>query len=434
MNVSAIIDLLRSKNLIYEVNRMLSCRYEASREIAKADKERKTILFRVDCSPDLINISNIISSREVLKEFLGVKEDVDLYRKISDAMNNPMKISSEENFSDHYVSIERDLTKLPALHFYERDGGRYTTSSIIIAKDPYEEKYNASIHRVLVLDKDKCVARIVPRHLYRIVTENRRRSRETPIAICYTPNPLIELGASLQPEYGVFELEVANRLTSGSLRICRTPIHNLPVPCECSHVIEARVSLEDHEEGPFTDILMTYDIIRKEPLIKIDAIYMNKLNYPFHIILPGGQEHKILMSIGKEADIFFAVSKVVRRVRKVRLTSGSGNWLHIVISVEKNHDGDPKNAIMAAFTAHPSAKMVIVVDEDIDPDDLEQVDWAIATRFQASRGLVVIPHARLSSLDPSSRDGLGDKIGIDATAPLAEKKKFERAKIPEEHK
>jgi len=431
LNTLEIIDHLRKKDLIYEINRVLSCRYEASKEISKADKEKRTVLFRVDCAPSIDSISNIISSRDVLKEFLGVRDDKELYRKISDALNNPLKITYEENFKDHYTVIENDLTKLPAIYFYERDGGRYTTSSIFIAKDPYEEKYNASIHRVMILGRDSCVARIVPRHLYRIVTENRRRSRETPVAICYTSNPLIELGASLQPEYGVFEIEVANRLMGGGLRICRTPIHNLPVPCECSHVIEARITLEDHEEGPFTDILLTYDIVRREPLIKIDSIYMNKMNYPFNIILPGGREHRILMSIGKEADIYYAVSRVVRRVHKVRLTDGSGSWLHIVISIEKNHDGDAKNAVMAAFAAHPSAKIVVVVDEDIDPDDPEQVDWAIATRFQASKGLIVVSGARLSSLDPSSKDGLGDKLGIDATTPLTEKKRFERARIPE---
>ena len=432
MSVSNIIDLLKRRGFFEEISRVLSCRYEASREIYRADRGGRTIVFRVDCAPGILSIANILSSRDVLMDLLNVKSDEELYSKLLYAINNPLKITREENFYDHYTKTETDITRLPALYFYERDGGRYFTSSIIIARDPYEEKFNASIHRIMVLEKDRCVARIVPRHLYRIVTENRRRGRETPIAICFTPNPLIELGAASQPEYGVFEMEVANRLMSGGLRICRTPIHNLPAPCECSHVIEARVSLENVAEGPFTDILMTYDIVRQEPLILVDAVYANRENIPFHIILPGGSEHRILMGIAKEADIYYAVSRVVRRVRKVRLSRGGGGWLNVYVSIEKNHDGDGKNAILAAFSAHPSAKIVVVVDEDIDPDDLEQIEWAIATRFQASRGLVIIPSTRISSLDPSSRDGLGDKIGIDATVPIAEKKRFERAKIPEE--
>jgi UbiD family decarboxylase len=89
-----------------------------------------------------------------------------------------------------------------------------------------------------------------------------------------------------------------------------------------------------------------------------------------------------------------------------------------------NTDGDGKTAIMAAFAAHPSLKHVVVVDEDIDADDASAVEWAIATRFQAAKGLVIINHARGSTLDPSAKDGLTSKLGIDATYPLKEKEKF----------
>ncbi|MFQ5836919.1 MAG: UbiD family decarboxylase, partial [Candidatus Bathyarchaeia archaeon] len=94
---------------------------------------------------------------------------------------------------------------------------------------------------------------------------------------------------------------------------------------------------------------------------------------------------------------------------------------------------DGKNALMAAFAAHPSLKHATVVDTDIDIFDLEEVEWAIATRFQANEDLVIIPHARGSTLDPSANQetGLTTKLGIDATHPLTKpQEKFERAKIP----
>ncbi|MEL9929869.1 MAG: UbiD family decarboxylase [Sulfolobales archaeon] len=432
-DIADVIDLLRSKGFVREIDRILSCKYEASREIYKAERSGKTLLFKVDCSPETAVVSNIISSRDIIKILTNTTSDEDLYRFILESMRDPMKPDQEYDFNNYYREIPRDITTLPALYFYEKDAGRYFTSSIIIARDPSKEIYNASIHRILVLDRESCVARIVPRHLYRIVSENRRAGRETPIAVCFSPHPLVELASALSPEYGVFELYIANRMLGGSLKICRTPIHRIPVPCECSHVIEARITLEDVEEGPFADVLMTYDSIRREPLIRIDSLYASRKNLPFHVILSGGIEHQILMGLGKEAEIYNTVSKVVRRVRKVRLTRGSGGWLHVVISIEKNHDGDGKNAILAAFTAHPSAKMVIAVDSDIDPDDMEAVEWAVATRFQASKGLIMIPSTRLSSLDPSSRDGLGDKLGIDATLPISDRARFERARIPGEY-
>ena len=134
----------------------------------------------------------------------------------------------------------------------------------------------------------------------------------------------------------------------------------------------------------------------------------------------------ILMGFPREAAIYEAVSRAIPRVHKVRLTRGGGMWLHAVVSIEKTHDGDGKTAAFAALAAHPSLKHVIVVDEDIDPDNPWEVEWAIATRVQADRDVVIIRNSRGSTLDPSAEEGLTAKMIIDATAPLSRRKEFER--------
>jgi len=120
-------------------------------------------------------------------------------------------------------------------------------------------------------------------------------------------------------------------------------------------------------------------------------------------------------------------------VKAVNLTSGGCGWLHAVISIEKQTDGDAKNALLSAFAAHPSLKHAIVVDADIDVFNPEEVEWAIATRFQADEDLIVISKVRGSTLDPSAdrEKGLTAKMGIDATRPLdVPKENFEKAKVP----
>ena len=117
-----------------------------------------------------------------------------------------------------------------------------------------------------------------------------------------------------------------------------------------------------------------------------------------------------------EPVIYQAVSRAVPHVRAVRLTEGGCSWLRSVVSIRKQHAGDAKNAIMAAFGAHTSMKHV-VVDDDIDVFDDHEVEWAIATRFQADRGFVVLHGVRSSSIDPSATDGFAAKVGIDATRP-----------------
>jgi len=160
---------------------------------------------------------------------------------------------------------------------------------------------------------------------------------------------------------------------------------------------------------------------------------MHRRDHMYQALLPSGAEHKLLMGLPHETMIWEAVSEVVPTVKAVNLSSGGCGWLHAVISIDKLVDGDAKNALAAAFSAHPSLKHAVVVDTDIDVYNPDMVEWAIATRFQASEDLLVIPQARGSTLDPSAdqETGLTTKMGVDATRPLTKpKEKFELANIP----
>lgn len=149
-----------------------------------------------------------------------------------------------------------------------------------------------------------------------------------------------------------------------------------------------------------------------------------KKDFIYYSITPGGIEHQILMGVPYEPVIYRFVSNVCK-VKNVVVTPGSRHYLHAVVQIEKRTEGDAKNAILAALSANPSMKGVIVVDEDIDILSYEDVEYAIATRFQADRDFVVIGGARGSSLDPSAEKTTA-KWGIDATKPLDRLKDFER--------
>lgn len=129
---------------------------------------------------------------------------------------------------------------------------------------------------------------------------------------------------------------------------------------------------------------------------------MHRKDYIYQALLPGGSEHRLLMGLPREAAVYEAVSNIVPRVKAVNLSSGGCGWLHAIISIDKQTDGDAKNALLAAFAGHPSLKHAVVVDSDIDVHNPEEVEWAIALRFQADEDLVVIPKARGSTLDPSA--------------------------------
>jgi len=117
-------------------------------------------------------------------------------------------------------------------------------------------------------------------------------------------------------------------------------------------------------------------------------------------------------------------------VRDVRLPRGGTCRYHLAVKIDKTSAGEPKNIIMGAFGGHYDLKQVVVVDMDVDIDDATEIEWAIATRFQADRDLVVVSGAQGSKLDPSSADGVSAKMGIDATKPLStEPMEFKRIHV-----
>ncbi|MEM2020694.1 MAG: UbiD family decarboxylase [Zestosphaera sp.] len=430
--LNEIVRELKVQGELTEVERPLSEFYEPTKILIEAERTGKTLLFEVAGKHPRC-VGNLVGSRQRLYAYLRAENDLDAYRKLISAMSNEEEAGdwfNEYSFTELYRPYEGGHRRLPAVKFYERDGGPYVDSSIIVAKTPELDSYNASIHRLMVIDEGFAV-RVVPRHLFRIHEQNRLKNAETPVAIAVGVNPLILLASALSPPYGVFEFSLASRLTGLRVPLVRTPKYGLPVVAGTSVVIEGRITKKLVDEGPFVDLLGLYDAVRKQPLIVIDSIYVFKDDPYFHVILPGGSEHKALMGFPREALIWDSVRRVVPRVVKVRLTESSGQWLNAIVSIERNHEGDGKNAALAAFAGHPSLKHVIVVDDDIDPDDLSDVEWALATRFQASKGLIVISESRGSTLDPSAEEGLTDKVAIVATYPLSSRSRFEKPKVPE---
>ncbi len=409
----------------YEDYGTLARQYEAARILQKTQGSPKAALFQVE-GADGRSVGNVVDTREKLYKALRVTSDEDAYKKLLEALESPGELK-RVGMPGGYREASRGLLSLPAVKFYERDGGLYLTSSLFIAC--YRGICNASIHRIMVVGEREGRVRIVPRHLWALYTSARERGERLPVTIVVGVHPAVLLASASTPRLGVFELEAASKLIGG-LEVFDSPVHGNPVPVGAAAVVEGWLEPRMEPEGPFADALLLYDKVRRQPVLSVEKVLVNTDEYT-HVILGGGLEHAMLMGFPREAQIWAAVSKVVRRVHKVRVTPASGGWLHAVLSVEKNHPGDGKNAIIAAFAAHPSLKHVVVVDPDIDVDDPAMVEWAIATRFQADRDLVVISNVRGSTLDPSGSEGFTSKMGLDATIPDPNRAgDFERARIP----
>jgi UbiD family decarboxylase len=377
-------------------------------------------------------VGGILTSKGRVAASIEVSEK-SLHQRILYALNNPTSPRIVNWMDEDRVISKPNLNQIPVLRHFEKDGGKYITAGIVVAKTPEGEE-NASFHRMMVLDKRHLAIRIVPRHLFKICEEARKRgSLELPVAVAIGLHPAILLAAASPAPYNVSEFKVANTLSKDGVKLSLTRRYGIPVPTEAEIVLEGKILLSKLvDEGPFVDLTGTYDVRRKQPVLEIEEMNCRK-GFIYQALLPSGSEHILLMGLPYEAMIYERVRSVVPNVHQVYLTPGGCGWLHARVSIEKQSEGDGKNAILAAFSAHPSLKHVIVVDSDIDAYSDREVEWALATRFQAGRGLVVIEHARGSSLDPSSdqENLLTSKMGLDATAPVKKpREKFERAKIP----
>lgn len=371
---------------------------------------------------------NLFSTREKMAAALNIGKE-DIVQHVMQAIESPKACEIVEDPEFRQVPHEVDLMSLPIPQYFPEDGGRYITSGVIVTE--FEGKKNVSFHRMMIMDGEHIAVRLVPRHLFTLYNMAKEQGKELKVSICVGARAEVLIAAATPLDFGQDELEVASAMCvrghGAPLKVGRCD-NGILVPADTDYVLEGRITLNETAEGPFVDITGTYDFVRQQPVIEIDRIWTRK-DPMFHVLLPGGWEHFMLMGLPREPMIFKTVRQAVPRVKNVRLTEGGCCWLNGVVSIKKNKEGDGVNAIMAAFTGHPSMKQVIIVDEDIDIFDDRQVEWAVATRMQADR-ILMIPGAAGSSLDPSSHGKTTWKVGYDATIPAgADMALFKKAEL-----
>jgi len=423
LNFREWIEKLRANGKLTEAKKNLSTNLEAAAFI-KALEPKPTLLY-VEGS-EIPVAANICASRSLIAEYLNIQPS-QIVAKLLAAIEHPTKPQQADNPPGFEISEKQvDLNRLPLLLHAEKDGGKYISSAVVIARHP-QIGQNVSFHRLMQISKDELAIRILPRHLHTFLEKSKG---DLPIAICIGNAPNVLLAGACSVELGKDELEIANSLEP--LQVAKCAEANCYVPAEAEFVLVGRITGEMHEEGPFIDLTETYDLVRSQRVVKVDHVYHRERPI-YHALVPGGLEHKVLMGTPREPTIYREVSKVCD-CADVFITPGGASWLHAIVKIRKRQEDDGRKAIEAAFRGHASLKHVLIVDGDINPTDPMDVEWAFATRFQGNRGLVIKSGETGSSLDPSAdpETRKTTKVGFDATKPLEVKgKNFEKAKFPE---
>lgn len=426
---------LKEKDQLATITKDVSKEFEIAAVTKKLDGH-KAVFFPNVKNYDMPVIAGTASTREQFASALNITQE-ELNEKFLDALDNPIpfEVVDSEDAPVHENIIEKAdidlLNQFPIPIHHEKDAGSYITAGMAIAKDKATGKQNVSIHRLQVTGKDRLGALILPRHLYNIYKNQEENGEGLDIAIVIGVDPITILGSQAIAPLGQDELEISGALKGYPEQVVKCKTIDVYVPAHAEIVLEGRIlPTVREEEGPFGEFPKYYGPKSKKEVIEINAI-THRTNPIYQTILAASYEHLLLGGIPRETSILIKLRDTVPTVKDVHLTLGGTCRYHLVVSMKKRNEGEVKNVILAAFAAHYDVKHVVVVDEEVDIYDMEEVEWAVATRFQAEKDLVVINDTLGSKLDPSTNEGIGSKVGFDCTIPLNSAPiQFEKIRIP----
>ncbi|ACL59652.1 UbiD family decarboxylase [Methylobacterium nodulans] len=394
---------------------------------------RSASLFPRPGGQDGTIVSGLVSSRAWMAEALGTTEDR-LVAHFQRACAEPLAWREQETGPAQTV-VHREgidlLRLLPVPTLNEHDSGPYISAGLMISRDPGTGAQNVAILRCQISGPDRIGVLVLPRHTDHFYRRAEAAGRGLEVALVVGVDPACLLASQAIVPLGQDELEIAGALTGGPLDVVKCLTNEVRVPAEAEIVIEGRILPELREpEGPFGEFPQYYGERAERHVMQVDAV-THRERPIFHMIVGGGLEHLLLGAIPREATILATLRRSFPNVEDVHLSLGGVGRYHLYVKLRKTQEGEAKNVLLGAFAAHYDIKHAVVVDTDVDIHDPKEVEWAVATRFQADRDLVVVAHAQGSKLDPSTREGVGAKMGLDATAPLdAPPMKFKRIGVP----
>ncbi|MEK6964771.1 MAG: UbiD family decarboxylase [Thermoproteota archaeon] len=426
--------IIKKSGQLKTIRKQVSTKYEIAAITAKLDGSYAALFENIKGSKFRV-VTNLVGTRRRFAQAVGAKES-DIHKKVISAIRNAKRPKNTPR-GLFFENKTKSISALPIIKHFEKEPGPFITSSIIYAKNPETRAQNSSFHRLLPLDQKHFSVRMVEgRHLHRTFLDAKQHGEDLKVAITVGVHPAISIAGAYQAEWGKDEIEIANSILNNRLTMTKCPFTGLFVPSNAEIVMEGKILRDKTHKEWMVEMLRTYDFARMQPVFELESLYYRN-NPIFHDILSGYSEHRLLMGMPIEAKLTGELKRTYSQTKQVCLTNGGCSWLHAVVQIRKKREDDPKKIIKKTFETHRSLKMVTIVDEDIDPTSAESIEYAMATRFQADRDLVIIKNVRGSSLDPSSDQKRlrTAKMGIDATKSFHKRKEgFEIAKIPSENK
>jgi UbiD family decarboxylase len=367
-------------------------------------------------------VAHVLNSRTRFADALGVTR-ADLEERLQNALKSPIPPSLVREAPVQQCVGEAPIdvaALLPVPHWFERERGPYITAGVIVAKDPDTGRRNVSIARLRLEGGARLMAGIAPNHHLAILAgKARERGQKLEIAVAIGNHPAILLGSQMYVGLGDDEFDIAGGLLGEPVELVKCRTVEVEVPAHAEIVLEALLDAGDQiEEGPVSEFHGFY--VDYGPGIAAHVQCITHREQPlFQAILPGyAAEHCLLGGVAIGATLTRDLSRAIPSVRHVFITDGGMGRMHAVISMRRPRVGEGKRAIILAMGLVNLLKHIVVVEDDVDPEDARMVEWSLAARFRGEEDLVILPDMRADRCDPVAQDQFVTKMGmVAATRP-----------------
>src|SRR5687767_12965069 len=425
-NFRQFLDRLRQTGELVDLHQAVDIRHIAT----LVDQAETALFLHKVIGYDMPVVSGIIRSRERAMMGMGAETYREIEDKLAQAIAKPIPpkhVKTSPTREVVMVGDDVDLYKLPIPMSSIYDGGPMITAGVVITRDP-ELGVNSGIYRFIVKEKSLTGIDIVTPNNMRLFAQRAlERGEPCPISISIGTHPFEITGSGYRAPLGVDEMAIAGGLRGEAVELAPCSTIDVPYIADAEIVLEAEILPTGWTwpEGRFGEFTRLMGGLHWNPLVRIKAISMRKDAIYYNLHMPW--ENTWLAAPTRYAAIRQALRTAGVQVKDINVTLGGCAFWHAVISIRKQ-PGEAKNALLAALSVM-DLKHVVVTDDDIDIFDPMDVEWAIATRVQGDKDIIVIPNSRAKPLDPSLPQGAGivptgAKVGIDATIPEG---------IPKEH-
>ena len=433
-DLNQFIEALRETRDLIEIRETLNPRFEVSAVLGALGEEGgpAALFSNIAGFPGKVVAGNLLGHRRRIAMALGVpeKDVTPTYLLRKNQRISPKEVKKGPVTQISIQGEKVDLLKtLPALTHHEKDASPYLTCAVTFARDPETGRQSMGMHRIQIQSKQELGICLATPPLSHFLKASWKKNRPLEVAVVIGPDPAVTIASVTRCPGGEDKMEIAGGFRQKPIEMVKCSLVDLRVPAKAQYLIEGTISPEAvAPEGIFGDSSGTY-VEAQSPVILVASV-SHREKPIYQALQTWSSEDDALLNLCFGSDLWEEVRGDYPMIRDLHMVPAT-LCAHAIAQVSPCSRPLRRSLMVALLNRNPFVKKVILVDEDVDIRNPREVDWAVATRFQAGQDLILLPDVQGSVIDPSAlSDGSTTKMAMDATFPKEKTKFYEKVAVP----